>query len=358
MSRRALTLAAASVLAVVLVVIGSVLRVPYVILVPTQPIDVLSSHSDYVKGQGPVLTVTPASSAHPTDGHLWLTLVGENPREPTLWSALSGWLDAHKTVVPRSVQIPPSQTSQQYQQRTKQQMIGSQQAAINAAELLLGLAKVDLVVASVERTAPASAVLRRGDVITAVDGSRVTSVTDLRSKVDRIGAHHPMGLTVVRNGTAVTVHTTTVSVTQPGLGARPAIGIALEARVRLPASPHVSIGINTDQVGGPSGGLMLALGVYDALTPGSLTGGKSVAGTGEIDNDGTISETGAVQEKVVGARAAGAQYFFAPKVPGGSECQDAVAAAPKGLRVIPVSTLREAVADMALIRDGRPLPTC
>ena len=64
---------------------------------------------------------------------------------------------------------------------------------------------------------------------------------------------------------------------------------------------------------------MFSLAIYDTLTPGSLSGGGRVAGTGEIAPDGTVGAIGGIQQKIVGAREAGAQLFLVPA----ENCEDA-----------------------------------
>ena len=83
----------------------------------------------------------------------------------------------------------------------------------------------------------------------------------------------------------------------------------------------VSVNIN-DDIGGPSAGLMFSLAIYDTLTPGSLTGGQVVAGTGTIDDGGQVGPIGGIQQKIAGAREAGAQLFLVPP----DNCADAARA--------------------------------
>ena len=70
--------------------------------------------------------------------------------------------------------------------------------------------------------------------------------------------------------------------------------------------------VQVADIGGPSAGLMFSLGIYDTLTPGSLTGGANVAGTGEIDGAGRVGPIGGIQQKIAGAREAGAELFLVP----------------------------------------------
>ena len=58
-----------------------------------------------------------------------------------------------------------------------------------------------------------------------------------------------------------------------------------------------SVEISLKDVGGPSAGLMFALGIVDKLTPGSLTGGKFIAGTGTIDDAGQSAPSAASRRR-------------------------------------------------------------
>ena len=117
-----------------------------------------------------------------------------------------------------------------------------------------------------------------------------------------------------------------------------------------------SIDIKLADVGGPSAGLMFSLGIYDKLTPGSLTGGKFVAGTGTIDDDGKVGPIGGIEMKTVGARDKGAQYFLTPA----ENCAAAAKDTPSGLRLVKVNTIGDALGALKDIRSGdtADLPKC
>ena len=110
----------------------------------------------------------------------------------------------------------------------------------------------------------------------------------------------------------------------------------------------------SSDLGGPSAGMMFALGIIDKLTPMNLTGGRFIAGTGEITPSGQVQAIGGIQQKMVGARNAGATIFLAPA----SNCSDVRGAVPAGLRVVKVSTLNQAVTDLEAVEAGRPVPSC
>jgi PDZ domain-containing protein len=100
--------------------------------------------------------------------------------------------------------------------------------------------------------------------------------------------------------------------------------------------------------------MMFALGIIDKLTPMNLTGGKFIAGTGEITAAGQVGPIGGIQQKMVGARQAGATIFLTPAL----NCTDVAGAVPAGLRIVKVATLSQAISDLQAIKAGKPVPTC
>lgn len=120
----------------------------------------------------------------------------------------------------------------------------------------------------------------------------------------------------------------------------------------------VEVTLKLADVGGPSAGLLFSLGVIDKLdgngSGGDLTGGKNIAGTGTITADGTVGAVGGVALKTQAARRDGATVFLVPK----DECGEAKAELPKGLRLVPVTTLKGAVSDLVALEKGTQVPSC
>ncbi|WP_328440352.1 hypothetical protein OHA71_31175 [Streptomyces sp. NBC_00444] len=122
---------------------------------------------------------------------------------------------------------------------------------------------------------------------------------------------------------------------------------------------NVKVTLRLADVGGPSAGLLFSLGIIDKLngngSGGDLTGGRSVAGTGTIDADGTVGAVGGVALKTQAARRDGATVFLVPK----DECGDAESELPEGLRLIPVTTLKGAVSALVALESGKgSVPSC
>ena len=160
---------------------------------------------------------------------------------------------------------------------------------------------------------------------------------------------HPAGstltLSITRNGQHQQVQVGTRA-----SGGRPVMGVEVQGRYIFPFTVKISVG----DIGGPSAGMMFALGIIDKLTKLNLTGGKFIAGTGEITASGQVQPIGGIQQKMVGARNAGATVFLTPA----SNCADTKGAVPAGLRLVKVSTLTQAVDYLEDLRSGQPVPSC
>jgi PDZ domain-containing protein len=351
-TRRRITLGVALVVLAGLIAVAGVLRVPYVIFLPGPVTNTLGQVPSNLLPAGakdrPVISIT-GRATQPTNGRLYLTTVDQLPGDcdayPTLWQAVSSWFDKTQTVYPHQLVCPPHQSALSVRQQNAQQMAQSQTDAVTAALFELGATPTSqhVSVGSVTAGLPAAKVLLPADVITAVSGTPVTTVAQLRAVL----AAHPVGsalqLTITRADKSRTVTVKTVA----GADNKPILGIAAD-RVATFAGVHVKIGIDPTIIGGPSAGTALALGIIDKLTPGGLTGGRTIAGTGTVDGYGVVGPIGGIGQKIAAAVQAGATVFFAPA----TECADAVAAAPSSLTLIKVDTLHTIVAALKAIKAG------
>jgi Lon-like protease len=347
-SRRQLTLFIAVSGVLVAAVAAVILPVPYVILGPGPTLNTLG------KGPGgrPLIQI----AGHPTFpvvGHLNLVTVsfqGGPSDSLNVFAALRAWLTPHEAVVPEEELFGPGQTQQQVAQQDTQQMASSQETATAAALCVLGIRfRVVDTVTVVAKGLPAHGVLRRGDAITAVDGKPVTCKADAATLIRARAPGAPVTLTIARaeGGRRVTrqFHFKTAAI-----GGHAVVGVQISESYVFPFSIRIRVG----DIGGPSAGLMFALGIVDKLTPGNLTGGKFVAGTGEISADGAVSAIGGIQQKMAGARQAGATIFLTPA----ANCADTVGAVPAGMRLVKVSTLSDAVSALEAVKAGRSVPSC
>ena len=344
MFRSSLTLFIAGIATLAAIAVAVLVPVPYVILMPGPTLNTLGKDAS---GQ-PLIAIS-GRQTYPTTGNLNMVTIGYTGGPGVrvdVFQALRGWLSSSNAVVPAAELFPPGQSSQQTQAQDVEQMASSQQQATAAAltELHIPFQTVAAVVATTPGY-PASAVLKAGDEIEAVDGKAVTGPSSLSSLIKA----HPVGstlrLTVLRAG-----KTLSLQVASKDSGGTPIIGVMVQQQYEFPFTVTITVGA----IGGPSAGMMFALGIIDKLTPLNLAGGKFIAGTGEITRAGQVEPIGGIQQKMVAARDAGATVFLTPA----GNCANTAGAVPAGLRIVKVSTLSQAVSDLEAIKAGKAVPSC
>ncbi|GAB2817018.1 PDZ domain-containing protein [Alpinimonas psychrophila] len=281
----------------------------------------------------PLITISGATTFSTTGALDLLTVsVLGNPENLPSWMEIIGaWFDPSKAVVPASAIFPSNESQQERDAANTTLMTDSQQDAIAAALTQLGYDVVaGIEVDGFSENSPAESVLQSGDVITAFAGTTVRSVQGLRDAVAASGAGVPATLNFIHLGV-----TTEGTVTPIDNGGNAIIGIGAKAKYDFP----FDVTIRLDDVGGPSAGMMFALGIIDKLTPQDIAGGAHVAGTGTIDSMGIVGPIGGIRQKLYGARAAGATVFLAPS----SNCDEVVGHIPSGLDVYAVTTLQDSL---------------
>lgn len=297
----------------------------------------------------------PGEKTYPTGGTLDLLTVSTtgNPTSlPNWFEIVSAWFDPSKAVLPVDAIYPSGYSVEQSNKDGRIMMANSQKDAIAAALIELGydLPRVVTVGALTEDSA-AEGILEPGDVITLVNGSVISDVESMRAVIAASGAGRLMPIEILRNGEAMSVTVTPkLSDDNPPVAL---VGVYPSIEYTFP----FEVKIQLENVGGPSGGQMFALGIIDKLTPGELNGGASVAGTGTIDAAGTVGAIGGIRQKMYGAESAGATWFLAPA----KNCDEVTGHVPDGLTVIPVSTLKDSLAALKVIESGASissLPSC
>jgi PDZ domain-containing protein len=212
-----------------------------------------------------------------------------------------------------------------------------------------------VIVTSVGMDTPAQDKLRAGDEILAVDGVEMTTPKQVVDAVRSKPVGTDLNFSIVRSGSKLEVVVT--SSTRPDDPATeqdettiPYIGIGIDINY----SAEFDIDFGVTGVGGPSAGMMFAIGIIDKLTPGALTQGKIIAGTGTIDPDGNVGEIGGIQQKLVGARDAGAILFLAPE----GNCDEVIGHVPNGLTVAAVASLEDAMDEIESFNNGDQVTAC
>lgn len=347
-SRRVRTLIVAGGLFLVLLVLAMTLPVPYVVLTPGPTYNTLGTYA--VDGKNQDIIGVIGRAANKTRGNLNLTTVSYTTNKLTVFNALSAWLQSNEVVVPRSSLFPPGESTTDVNKQNTEQFSSSQDNAKSAAFCELGYPKA-FGVLSVTATGAARGKLRPGDVLVSVDGQAADTYPKLRAVMQHETVGKDVVVVVKRNGVVTPVRIT--------LGKPPAGSTGASLGITVPPTPvclapfGIDLGLG-NEIGGPSAGMMFALGIIDKVGKIDLTKGRFIAGTGTITPTGVVGPIGGIQLKMIAARSAGATIFLAPA----GNCSDVRGATPAGLQVVKVSTLHQAVQDLLAIGKGRAVPHC
>jgi PDZ domain-containing protein len=247
---------------------------------------------------------------------------------------LAAWLDPTRAVVRRDVIYAPGETDREEVQRAISEM---DQSKLDAAYVVLK--ELDdyprdhgegVLIESVVPGCAADGELFPGDVVTAIDGRAVGGMRAASDAIRSAASGSTLAFDVTVDGKPQHV-----SLLREPCGGKPEplVGVRMIPRFPFP------ITISSGEVGGPSAGLMWAITLYDLLTPGDLTGGRTIAGTGVIGLDGSVHPIGGITEKIVAAREAGADALLLPT----GNLAEARAAGVEGIRLVPVASFDEAL---------------
>lgn len=343
MTRRTATLVTSIVVLVLTLGLVTVFPVPFVSFSPGPVKNTLGES----KGK-PVIEVT-GHQTFPTTGELDLTTVSVTSpdRELTLPQAMRNWLDPHHDLFPRDIIYPPEQSADEVEEQNTAEMTGSQDSAVAAA---LQEAKVPYKpkVSTVSKGSPADGKLKPGDIVLQVDGTTAVQVPQVGELVRKHKVGENVSFLISRGGKQETIVVKTAAT--PGDADRPMVGISIG--VDSPVKVTVNLG---QDIGGPSAGTAFALAIYDKLTDGALLDGKHVAGTGTIDALGQVGAIGGIQQKIAGAKEAGATVFLVPE----PNCEAALHAGVDGIRLVKMSTLHEAIEALKALASGTgDVPAC
>jgi PDZ domain-containing protein len=325
----------------------ALLPTPYLIERAGPTYDVLGE----VEGE-PVISISGARS-YESEGMLevlTVSIVGKPENTPSWIEIAFAWADESQKVVPVELLYPKDRTTEDVRSESSAMMEVSQQDAIAAALTQLGYQTPRQVyIAEVVANAAASGKLVAADFVLSLNGEAINDLEQLKSIVTSWDESEPLEIVVDRNGREVTELISPVKDAEGNYR----LGILVGYKYDFPVDIKLQLG----DVGGPSGGMMFALGIIDRLTPGDLTGGIHVAGTGTITQAGEVGPIGGVVQKLYGAKRSGATVFLAPA----ANCDEIVGNVPSGLRVVKIETLQDALNALEKLsanEQDQSLPSC
>ena len=358
----------------VFIVIGAafaLMPLPYVIQSPGPTIDVLGTQGETAVlevsqsgaeeffAQREELVALPAIRGHEDgDGQLRMVTVSELGGPGSTVRGVD-WLraqfDASTTTKRFSDVYDSSVTAQDIQEAASAQMESSHSSSAIAAAEYLGIPMDStLTIVGAASGSGAEGLVEEGDVLLAMelpDGTEeVVDVPSVPFRVMKtVAPGSTVKLRVLRDGEEIVVPVVT-SAAEGEPGSK--LGVYLTADTEMP----LEVDFNLERIGGPSAGLIFALGIIDQLSDHNLPGDQVIAGTGAMSFAGDVIPIGGVRQKMYGALRDGAQWFLVPL----GNCEEVVGNEPKGLHVVPVATLSEGVEAVEAIAagDGDSLPSC
>lgn len=351
MNRRSAATVVAFGLLVAVWLVATLVAVPYTIFSPGPTVNLLAKD-----GSNQIVRVNGTTKVYRDKGALrLLTVVPSGPDDRVnLAEAFVAWVRPDQSVYRKADIYPPEETSDRVQEEGQVDMVNSQDSAVAAALHQLGYRfGTSVQVLGVTRGGPGDGSLEVRDRLVSVDGTKVASIAGVVKQIQQVAPGTKVTLVIERAGKKETIRVKTVpSKDDPK---QSALQITVGRGYEFPIDVNVRI---NGGIGGPSAGTMFALAIYDTLTPGSLTGGNDIAGTGEIDGAGHVGGIGGIQQKLVAAQRAGAHLFLAPA----ANCDEVVDGPydPKKMRVVRIKTLKGAIDAVNAWRANHDakLPAC
>lgn len=179
--------------------------------------------------------------------------------------------------------------------------------------------------------------LKIGDEVLSIDDKSYDDVTKYSEYLQTKNEGDKVSIKVIRKKKEMTIEAPIYVLENKKI-----LGVNLQYVRKYKTDPEVKIDFRKKE-SGPSGGLITTLEMYNQLTKKDLTKGRTIAGTGTIEADGSIGEIGGIEHKILGAVSADADIFLSP---GGDNYKDAKAYIKKKklkIKLIKVDNIQGAI---------------
>ena len=264
----------------------------------------------------------------------------------------------YKDILKREEVRQANETDEEYNLRQLKLMSDSQfnalYVAFSRAKLPYEIERKGVYIVQVVEQSAADGIIKPADIVTKVDGKQIQKLDDLRNELAGKKEGDLVKVSILRKNEEIQTSVTLKEI--PGTDGQIGIGISYSESKKITTNPTVKT--DTEDIGGPSAGLMFTLEILNQLLPEDLTKGYKVAGTGEMNEDGTVGRIGGIDKKVVAADRAGMEIFFAPadviteemlkKAPEIRSNYDVALQTAKEIgttmKIVPVKTIDEALA--------------
>lgn len=331
------------------IVILLLIPVPFIRIAPGPLFNTIGTERDK-----DVITII-GTKTYESKGELNFTTVSETGGpfgRLVLIDAISSWIDPTEAVVPASDLYPENEDPEIIKKRNEKAFSNSQSDAIAAALTYLKVpVPVKVVVDSVVVDSPSDGIIEPGDVVISVNDKIVQTATDVVKFVQENKPKDTIRIKLIRQTVEKDVEIIAQELKTDK--SKASIGISIGPGI----DPPYKFNFGISEVGGPSAGLMLSLGIVDELTEDDLTKGFNISGTGTINYLGEVGPIGGIRQKLEGAVQGGSQLFLAPK----ENCDEILSKNYKNMPVVAVTSLKaaiEAINTFTQQSNAQGLPNC
>ncbi len=178
--------------------------------------------------------------------------------------------------------------------------------------------------------------LKIGDEVTEVNDKKVNTADDIREEIKNHEVGEKIKLTIIRNQKEINKEVEIIKKDNSKM-----IGILVVTNYKYEMNPEIELKFKKSE-SGSSGGLMMSLSIYSAISGEDLLKGRKIAGTGTIENDGSIGEIDGIKYKIIGAHKNNIDIVLVPEA-NYKEAKEVVKDKKYKIKVIKVKTLKEAI---------------
>lgn len=241
----------------------------------------------------------------------------------------------------------PDRNDEEYETQQRYYMSSSQSNSIMAA---YKQAKIDyavvpeyVFVVGFSKTVTPKGDFHPGDIIKKLNGEQIGNFEGLAAALKGKTSGDKVPLELERGGKKIDQQVELVKIGEENGEPKAGLGVSVgEVRKVQPSDPDKEVHFEDTRIGGPSAGLMFTLEIYNQLTPGDLSKGYRVAGTGTMSEDGSVGPIGGVQFKIVASERQHADIFFVPE-DNYKEAKAKVDEIKSGMKLVPVKQVDDAL---------------
>lgn len=269
-----------------------------------------------------------------SSGNIYMAYVSEI--KGTIPNYIISLFNKNWNVISKKDIVSSNETEQEAEYRSKMMLNESITNAVISAYTLankkIDIIKEECFVTYIDSSSNTN--LKIKDKILKINGNDINTKDDITKNIKNLKENDIVNIEVENNNK---IYTRTAKINNDLV-----IGIIVTTTKILKTTPNYEVNFKKSE-SGSSGGLMLALEIYNNLIDDDITKNRKIAGTGTIDENGNVGSISGVKYKLMGAYNEKADVFL---VPHGENYNEAIKVANDNhlnIKIIEISSLSEAI---------------